>query len=293
MDKKYAFFLLLLIVVIWGANWTVTKLIVQAIPPLWSTVLRSLVAAAALFLLQVATKQFIWPRRRDLPAIFVVSIFHMSIFASLMAIGLQYASVGRSAILGYTTPLWVTPAAIFFLKESVNKVRLFGVFLGIIGVFILFSPVLLDFTFSQDMLGSALLLIASFSWAIAIIGIKAVTWHSSAFQLVLWQTLLSALVVAVVALIFEGYPHITWTPALTWQMGYSGLLGTAFGFWAMTVVNRHLSAIVTSLGLLATPVFGMIFSQYILGESLDMPLIIASTFILVGIGLGCKQNKRA
>ncbi len=292
MNKKYALLLLALVVVIWGANWTVTKLVVQSIPPLWSTALRCLIAALALLPLQLLTKQFIWPRRRDVPAIMVVSFFHMSIFASLMAIGLQYTSVGRSAILGYTTPLWVTPAAIFFLKEPINKVRLGGVLLGIIGVCILFSPVILDFNFTQDLLGSALLLLASFSWAIAIVGIKVVTWHASAFQLVLWQTLVAMVITAIVAFFFEGIPSIVWTPQLLWQMAYTSLLGTAFGFWAMTVINRHLSAIVTSLGLLATPVFGMIFSQFMLDEHPDTQLILASIFILVGIGLGCMQTTK-
>ncbi len=286
MTQKQAFLLFVLVILIWGINWTVTKLIVLSVPPFWSNALRSCIAALALLLLQLATKQYIFPKKRDLPAIFVVSVFHMTIFASLMAVGLQYASVGRSVILGYTTPLWVTPAAIFLLREPLHIYRILGVFLGIIGVFVLFNPLESQALTEAETLGNAILLAASFSWAITIVGIKVVTWHATPFQLVFWQLLLATLLSALLALYMEGLPHIQYSSALLWQLAYSGLLGTAFGFWAMTMVNRHLSAVVTSLGLLATPIVGIAFSLYTLDESIDAQLIIAGTLILLGIALG-------
>ncbi len=287
MNKKYAFILFICIIVIWGANWTVTKLIVQSIPPIWSACMRSLIAAVALFLLQGVTKQCIVPKRQDLPAIIMLGVFQMTIFATLMSIGLQYTSVGRSVILGYTIPLWVTPAAIFILKEPVDKLRLFGVFLGVIGVGIIFSPAITSLQADSNLLGSAALLAASFSWAISIMGIKMVTWHSTPFQLAPWQALVATMLTGTLAFSLEGIPTITWTSDLVWLLAYTGLLATAFGFWAITVMNRYLSAITMSLALLATPIFGMSFSLWVLGESMDAQLLIASAFILVGIGLGC------
>ncbi len=295
MQKKTAFFLFMLVVLIWGINWTITKLIVLEVSPLWSNALRSAIAAFALLILQLATKQFIVPTKRDLPAILVVSVFHMTIFASLMAVGLQFTSVGRSVMLGYTTPLWVTPAAIFFLREPVHILRLVGVILGIMGVGILFFPAVMGLQSAElgehAFIGNILLLIASFSWAITIVGIKKVAWHASSFQLVFWQLLVATILSACVAFMWEGVPQVTWTASLGWLLAYSGILGTAFGFWAMTVVNRHLSAIVTSLGLLATPMVGIAFSLYLLGESLDIPLIVAGLCIFVGIGLGAYEKK--
>ncbi len=291
MSQSKAFFLFFLVILIWGINWTITKLIVLEITPLWSNAIRSAIAAVALLLLQLGTKQFIIPQKRDLPAILSVSIFHMTIFASLMAIGLQFTSVGRSVMLGYTTPLWVTPAAIFFLHEPVHKARLFGVLLGILGVGIIFSPALQGEQSSIIMLGNGLLLIASFSWAITIICIKAVTWHATSFQLVFWQLLLATILSATVAFFWEGVPSIQWSWSLVGLLAYSGFLGTAFGFWAMTVVNRHLSAIVTSLGLLATPLVGIVFSLYTLGEEVEVSLLWAGLCIFIGIALGSLGEK--
>ncbi len=291
MNQRNAFILFAIIVTVWGINWTVTKMIVLAMPPLWSNALRSIIAAAAILLLQLATKQFILPKKRDIPAILAVSLFHMTIFASLMAIGLQYASVGRSVILGYTTPLWVTPAALLFLREPFTLPRGIGVFLGIIGIGILFNPFNLQETNPQELIGNIILLIAAFSWAITIVGIKAVTWHASPFQLVFWQLLLAASLSAIVALCIEGIPNITFTSSLIWQLGYSALFSTAFGFWGMTVINRLLPAVVTSLGLLVTPIIGIAFSLYMLGEEIDTQLILSGACILFGIALGSIPTK--
>ncbi len=295
MSRMQAAILFFLIIIIWGANWTVVKLIVQSVPPIWSNVFRSLIAATALFILQVLTRQFIIPKRRDLPAILVVGLFHMTLFASLMAIGLQYTSVGYSSVLGYSTPLWVTPMAIIFLREPINKCKMFGVLLGIIGIVTLFAPSISSMQTSATLLGNALLLIASVFWAVAIIGIKIVAWHSTPFQLVFWQTLLASILSALVALYFEGLPSFKLDSVLIWQFAYNGLLSTAFAFWAMTVVNRSLPAIFTSLGLLATPIVGIAVSQYFLGEQPDSQLIISGCLIVVGIVLGSmnmEQNNK-
>lgn len=245
----------------------------------------------ALLALQIFTKQFVAPQKKDMPAILVISIFHMVLFGTLMAVGLQYTSVSRSVILGYTTPLWVTPAAIFFLHEPINKLRISGVFLGVAGVAVLFGPLPGHAENTRELLGNALLILASLSWATTIIFIKIHSWRSTPFQLVFWQNLLAFFLLTLLALFFEGIPNISPNANLIWQFAYSGLLATAFGFWAITTVNRCLPAIVTSLGMLATPIVGIACSQIVLGETLDTRLLLAGSLILIGILLGCISLK--
>jgi drug/metabolite transporter (DMT)-like permease len=54
----------------------------------------------------------------------------------------------------------------------------------------------------------------------------------------------------------------------------------------MAVVNRSLPATTTSLGILATPVVGVICSTVALGERIDASLVIALILILAGIAIG-------
>jgi len=54
----------------------------------------------------------------------------------------------------------------------------------------------------------------------------------------------------------------------------------------MTMVNRSLPAVTTSLWLLATPLLGIFSAAAILGEPLELSLFVAMTLIIGGIALG-------
>ena len=54
----------------------------------------------------------------------------------------------------------------------------------------------------------------------------------------------------------------------------------------MAMVNRSLPAVTTSLGILATPVIGVVSSTITLGEPIDASLMLAMTMILGGIAVG-------
>ena len=109
--KSGALLLFAFVIVAWGLNWTVTKLIVTQVTPLWTTAIRTGIGALALLAMLAASKQFRIPKRGDVPVVLAISLFHMVAFAALMTTGLKYVPVGRSIVLGYTTPLWVAPAA--------------------------------------------------------------------------------------------------------------------------------------------------------------------------------------
>ena len=70
------------------------------------------------------------------------------------------------------------------------------------------------------------------------------------------------------------------------EVGLMTVLGTALGYWAMTMVNRSLPAMTTSLGLLATPVVGTAGASLMLGEPITLSLISAMVLIIGGIAIG-------
>ncbi|MFX5494374.1 hypothetical protein ABTD62_21770, partial [Acinetobacter baumannii] len=54
----------------------------------------------------------------------------------------------------------------------------------------------------------------------------------------------------------------------------------------MAVVNRSVPATTTSLGILGTPVVGIVGSALVLGETIDLTLIVATAMILTGVAIG-------
>lgn len=286
LSRRYALSLFCLVITAWGINWSVTKVIVGSVSPLWTTAIRTAIASAALLVVLLARKQFIVPSRHDLRVVFAVSLFHMVAFSTLVAAGLQFASVGRSIVLGYTTPLWVAPAAWFLLGERMRLPQVLGILLGLAGLILMFNPAAIDWSNGQALMGEGLILAASLCWAVSIVTIRAHNWIASPFQLVFWQNLLASSILTTAALTIDGPPQIAWTPELAGAFLYGGLCGTALGYWAMTMVNRALPAVTTSLGTLATPVVGIAISALVMGEVIDHSLIAAMMMIVTGIAIG-------
>jgi drug/metabolite transporter (DMT)-like permease len=286
LSRGSALLLFSIIVVTWGLNWAVTKMIVHSVSPLWTTAIRSAIATVTLLGLLAARRQLIVPRRGDVPVVLAIACLHMVAFSALVAFGLQFVPVGRSIVLGYTTPLWVVPGAWLFLGESMTKSRLAGVAVSLSGLVIMFNPLGFDWSDQRALMGNGLILMAALCWAACILYVRAHRWVSTPFQLVFWQVLFATCILSTLALLVDGVPQITWSPVLAGAFLYGGMFGTALAYWAMAMVNRSLSAVTTSLGILATPAIGVATSAIALGEPISLSLLIAMVMILGGIVIG-------
>jgi drug/metabolite transporter (DMT)-like permease len=292
LSARAAAALLAIVVVAWGTNWPVTKLIVHDMSPLWSTAMRCGFAAAAIVPLLWATGNFIIPRRGDIPVVLSTGLLHMAAFSALVAAGLQFVPAGRAIVLGYTTPIWVAIGARVFLSEAITPRRAVGIAIGLAGLAVIFASRAFDWSDHTALFGSGLLLTAAFCWAANIVYVRAHNWISTPFQLVFWQLLLAAGVLSAVAMITEGTPRITWSSHLAELVLYSGIICTALAHWAMSMVNRSLPAITTSLALLATPVLGIMSAAIGLKEPLEPSLFLAMALIIGGIALGAENRDR-
>ena len=270
----------------WGIGWPVNRAILYHLPPLTAVTVRSAIAAAALFVIAGWQRRLTLPSRQDLPVVFSITLLHMVGFSVLVAIGLLFVPVGRSIVLGYTTPLWVTPGAALFLGEKLSVQRALGVLLGLGGLAVLFNPLAFDWHNRAALFGNATLLVAALLWAASILHIRAHHWKAAPFDLIPWEMALATLLLAVMAMLVDRWPKTEWTPNLILLLLYSALPGSALAFWGAAVAAQNLPAVTTSLGLLAAPVIGIIASAMIFGETPTVSLGIAVAMIIGGIALG-------
>ena len=286
LSRRAALLLFATVIFAWGFNWVVTKLILQSAPPLWTIAIRSGIAIFALLPLLMFTGNLALPKRADMPVVVSIAVLHMTVYAVLVALGIQLIPAGRSIVLGYTTPLWVAPGALLFLREPMTRWRMAGVAVGVGGLALMFNPLAFDWSDHRALLGNAMILLAAVAWAASILHVRAHRWVSTPFQLVFWEVLLATAMLTVLAFIFEGVPHIRWSWQVVGLFAYGGIIGVALAYWAMAMVNRSLPAVTTSLGILATPVVGVLSAMAALHEPLSLPLIGAMLMIGGGIALG-------
>jgi len=73
---------------------------------------------------------------------------------------------------------------------------------------------------------------------------------------------------------------------------YVALIATAFAYWAVVEVGRHVRASTMSMALLATPSLGILISALTLGEAVEASLVAGVVLIGVGIRLATNATER-
>jgi len=283
--RRNAYLLLAAIVVFWGVNWPVMKVALVDIPPFWFAALRLTLGSASLFVFLAVTGRLTIPRRADLPVIASVGLVQMAFCLATINFALMFVPAGRSAVLAYTTPLWVAPAAALVLGEKLTRRRIAGVALGVVGLMLLFEPASFDWTNSKALLGNGLLLASAAGWALAIIHVRAHRWHGTPLALVPWQLLTGAIPLLVLAWLYHGWSSIHWTSRTALVLAYNGPITSGFCYWAVVEVTRRLPALSASLAFLAVPCVGLASASLALGESIHAALLGGFLLILGGLVL--------
>jgi drug/metabolite transporter (DMT)-like permease len=290
-ERREGLLYLATVVVAWGLTWPVNKVVLITVPPLWTVALRSALAAVAMFSLAVVLRRLVVPPRGDVPVLLSITLLHMVGFTVLTSFGLAVVPAGRSVVLAYTTPLWVTPGAALFLGERLTRRKIAGVLIGLLGLATLFNPFAFDWTNRAAVVGNASILAGAFLWAGAILHTRAHRWHTTPFALLPWELLLASVILVPLSLAFEGAPDWAWTPALVGLILYGAIPGSALPYWAIVTATQRLSAVTISLGLLGTPAVSVVVATLWLREALSPSLVIAISLILGGIAIGAMEAR--
>lgn len=291
--KSRAVILLSLLVVIWGANWPIMKIGLGHIQPFWFAAIRLALGVVSMVAILLPMGRLRLPPRQDWPVVVSLGVLNMGLFMVLVNLALQVVPAGRSAILAYTTPLWVAPGAALFLGERLTRGKLLGLGLGLGGLMTLFNPFGFDWSDRDTLLGNGLLLLAALVWAGTILHVRGHSWRAGPLELAPWQMLAGLVPVTAMAALFEGAPQSDGSFELAWVMVYNGTLATAFAFWAAVTVNRMLPALTVSLSFLCVPAGGLVFSALMLGESLSLTNVAGLGLIVAGVAVVARAGATA
>ena len=123
-----------------GTLWTVAKISVDHLPPLWFTAGRFAVGGVFIAIVLKVQGRLRLPDRADVPIILTVGGIMLGLYSTIFQNALEYVHAGRATILGYTTAIFVTPVAVLFLGERFTVLKACGLGAEISGFFLLFSP---------------------------------------------------------------------------------------------------------------------------------------------------------
>jgi drug/metabolite transporter (DMT)-like permease len=273
--------LLVLLVLIWGASWPVTKIGVTAVTPIWFACLRYVAATACLVLVVGLRGELVLPSRSDLKLVAVSGILQMASYSALTAVALTRLPPGRSSILAYSTPLWVVPLSAWRLRERMSWRAYLGVGAGLMGILIIARPGLRPTT-TDYLIPYGLLMVAAAGWAISIVFVRGHRFEASALALAPWQMTIAAMLLMPFAIAVEGAVPLMNMRGLA-SLAYVAPVATAFAYWAVVEIGRHIRATTISVALQAVPCVGLIISAIVFHEPVTAPLVFGVTLIGVGV----------
>lgn len=225
--------------------------------------------AAALPLLMRTGRGLGFLRTEQLPRYVVRCLIGMlSMFCGFWAIG--NLPLAQAVSLSYSTPIFVTIAAVWLLGEQVRARRWAAVALGFVGVLVILRPG--SGEFSPGLLVAVAAAILS---GLVAIQIKELSRTEPADRIVIWTTLFWVPMSFLPALAVWQWPQgIVWL----WVVA-AGLLGTGgHMLWTRALKIGEVSAL-TPISFMQLPVVAL-FGWILFGQTLDRWTAIGAAIIL-------------
>jgi drug/metabolite transporter (DMT)-like permease len=256
--------MLILLCCVWGVTWPIMRIALSEVPPLTMRALSGLIGALMLFAIcAVKRRSLSIPGAKGWLHVTVASLLNIVAFSLFSAFAQLGAETSRVAILAYTMPIWTVILSLVFLREKPTGIQPVAIGLCAAGLTVLIYPL----ATGGIPRGILLALATGVSWAGGTVYLKWARLDADPMALATWQVAIAFFVIAACMLIFEGGPDFRTAHTLgVVATVLSGALGTgvAYGLW-FSIVHR-LPALPASLGVLGSPVIGVIASVLMLGE---------------------------
>lgn len=251
---------------VWGLNWPVMKIGVTDYPPLTFRVISMWLGLPVLALGLLVTRAPFRIARTHWRELFWLTLFNMVVWHALMIIAVKSLTSGRAAILGYSMPIFSALLGAWLFGNRLTLRGWSGVAAAALGVLLLLWHEISNL--AGKPVGVLLALVSALAWAMGIQLMRRTTMTVPTLTISFWMTLMTTLVMTVLAIGFER-PQWTAPPAATWgAIVYNAVLifGLVQTLWLS--LARHLTPVASTLSVMLIPVIGVFSGAVWLGEVL-------------------------
>jgi drug/metabolite transporter (DMT)-like permease len=261
----------------WGLTWPAMRVALAEIPPFSMRVVTTGLGGGGLILVvALQRRSFALGSVKDWVHVAVASVLNIVGFTMLSAFALLLTATSRVAILTYTMPIWAALFARAALGERFNRSRLIALALCVAGMAILIYPL----AHAGIPLGLLLAVATGATWAAGTVYVKWAHIDGDPVAVAGWQLALAFAFIVICLPLVEGSLQLSQAhaPAL-FGMVFTGLVGSALAYFLWFKIIGRLPAMTASLGILASPVIGVISTAVLLGEHPTVPDMIGFALI--------------
>jgi drug/metabolite transporter (DMT)-like permease len=266
---------------IWGSSFLLIKIAVDDLGVFPLVAIRLAIAGICMFIYLWTTGRRFPTSRKDQLGLVFVAIANLVIPFMLITSAEEKIDSSLATILNSTVPLFSLVIANFMLPdEKLNQSKVFGLIIGYVGILVLAWR---GITENSSLLGQAMMVGAAISYAGAIIFIRAQLRHIEPILVAGSTLVIAALVSAPLALLASDLPDLDAvnTDAIA-AVVTLGIVNTLIAYFLFYYLIDQWGARATMVAYTFPPV-GITLGWLVLGEDVDIRLILGAALILTGI----------
>jgi len=220
-------------------------------------------------------------RRADWAELAKLSLTNMIVWHIVAILAIQALSSGRTAILGYTMPIFSALWGVALFGERLRPRHIAGVAAAGLGVALLLWH---EFgALSGRPLAAVGMLFAAAVWALGTQQMRRTRIQAPTLAIVFWMTLASTLVMSVATVLFERDRWMAPPPATWGAIAYNAILIFGFAQAIWMIMARNLPPIASSMSVMMIPVLGVVSGAWWLNEQLHWQDGAAIVLVMVAI----------
>jgi drug/metabolite transporter (DMT)-like permease len=291
-DREFAPHLALFAVQLMFGTWPIIgKVALRSLSSTSLVALRLFGAAIAFMLIRVKLGQLRNMPRRDVGWLILCSLIGVTLNQLLFIKGLALTTVINATLLGTTIPVFTLIVSIAIGYDKISVRRTLGIVLAASGVIYLVDPLQADFS-AQTNTGNLLIVTNCLLYGAYIALSKDLFKRYGALNVITWMFCIGSIAMLPAGAYALSSDQLETVSAGTWlAVVYIILVPTLAAYylnaWALTRVSP--STVATYIYLQPLIAFGL--APWILGESFDARILIASVLIFAGVGVVTKRGR--
>lgn len=277
------------VMVLWAANFVVVKSTIPVLSPVGYAFVRFAVAGLVLLAVCRWREGSISIPRRDIVPLAGLGFLGFGVYQILWSTALASTSVGNSALLIGSTPVFTALVAAGIGADRLDRVKVLGVAIAFGGVAVVAAGH--GLTFGSGAIGDLLTLGAAVSWAFYVSLGAGVLRRFSPLRATAWTVTFGAVFLAPLGLWqLAGVEPAQVGPVQIGAIAYSGLLSSALGnvvvFWGISLLGPTR---ITNLQFLP-PALAIVFAAIFLGDPILAGQVLGGAIIVGGVMLARRSR---
>lgn len=282
-EKKFAAALLLVAMFFWGISFVIIKVgLNEGVPPMTFNAIRFTISAVLIYPLFKAKEPTTRIASKDLPTLLMAGVFGVALYFLLETKGVQYTTASNASLIIASIPIFTMLTEVVLFKKRVTIVQIAGIFLSLIGVYLLITQAEKTVAGNNALIGNLLMIGACLSWvAYVVITRKAVKQYSG-LALTTYQIVFGALMLCPLALLeIKSWKIIS---LLAWgSMLFLAVTCSVISYLCYNYALKQISSIVVSTYLNLLPLISVLFGVLLLGEKISLLQGVGGLVVITSI----------